>query len=126
FGTDIVGSIIGHYEIRERLGAGGMGVVYKAFDTRLMRPAALKFLPHQLRNDPDLKRRLTDEARAASALDHPNIVVIYDIYEAGDDLFIAMAYHEGETLQARLARPLPLPDALRIARQIASGLTRAH
>ena len=91
-----------------------------------MRPAALKFLPLQLRNNPDLQRRLTDEARAASALDHPNIVVIYDIYESGDDLFIAMAYHEGETLQSRLARPLALTESLRIARQIASGLARAH
>ena len=124
--TDVVGSVIGHYEIRERLGAGGMGVVYKAFDTKLMRPAALKFLPLQLRNNPDLQRRLTDEARAASALDHPNIVVIYDIYESGDDLFIAMAYHEGETLQSRLARPLARTESLRIARQIASGLARAH
>lgn len=124
--SDLSGRTISHYRLLERLGAGGMGVVYKAFDTRLNRNVALKFLPHQLRHDPDLKRRLADEARAASALDHPNIVVIYEIHESGDDLFIAMAHHEGGTLRARIDGPMPVLDALRIARQVAAGLSRAH
>ena len=123
---DLAGRTISHYDILERLGAGGMGVVYKAFDRRLNRLVALKFLPHQLRHDPDLKRRLTEEARAASALDHPNIVVIYEIGEAGDDLFISMAFHEGTTLRARIDGPMPVVEALRIARQVASGLAKAH
>jgi len=123
---DLAGRTISQYKIGERLGAGGMGVVYKAFDTRLNRYVALKFLPRQLRNDPDLKRRLTEEARAASALDHPNIVVIHEIGEAGDDLFISMGLHEGATLRAKIDAPLPITEALQIARQVASGLARAH
>ena len=123
---DLTGRSISHYEIRERLGAGGMGVVYKAFDTRLNRVVALKFVPHQLRHDPDLKRRLTEEARAASALDHPNIIVIYEIGEARDDLFISMAFHEGTTLRDRIDGPMALEEALRTARQVASGLAKAH
>jgi serine/threonine protein kinase/dienelactone hydrolase len=123
---DLAGHTISHYDILERLGAGGMGVVYKAFDTKLNRLVALKFLPHQLRHDPDLKRRLTEEARAASALDHPNIVVIYEIGEADGELFISMAFHEGATLRARIDGPLPVEEALRIARQVASGLAKAH
>ena len=123
---DLAGRTISHYEILERLGSGGMGVVYKAFDTKLNRLVALKFLPHRLRHDPDLKERLTDEARAASALDHPNIVVIYEIGEAGDDLFISMAFHEGATLRARIDGPLPVEEALRITRQVAIGLAKAH
>jgi serine/threonine-protein kinase len=124
--SDLTGCTISHYKILERLGAGGMGVVYKAFDTRLNRLVALKFLPHQLRHDPDLNERLTEEARAASALDHPNIVVIHEIGEAGDDLFIAMAFHEGATLRAKISGPMPVEEALRIARQVASGLAKAH
>jgi serine/threonine protein kinase len=110
----------------ERLGAGGMGVVYKAFDTKLNRLVALKFLPEQLRQDPDLKERLTEEARAASSLDHPNIVVIHEIGEADGDLFIAMAFHEGTTLRARMSGPVAVGDALQFAGQIASGLAKAH
>lgn len=124
--TTFTGRKISHYEIRERLGAGGMGVVYKAWDSRLNRPVALKFLPPRLRWDPELKRQLTSEARAASALDHPNIVVIHEIHEAGNDLFIAMAFHEGGTLRDRLTAPLPVPAALSIASQVAAGLTKAH
>jgi formylglycine-generating enzyme required for sulfatase activity/tRNA A-37 threonylcarbamoyl transferase component Bud32 len=116
---------VSHYEILEKLGAGGMGVVYKARDTRLKRFVALKFLPPHMRDDEDLKRRLTEEARAASALDHPNIVVIHDIGDAGE-LFVAMAYHEGQTLRDKIAEGLTVPEALGIARQIASGLARAH
>ena len=124
--STLAGRRIGHYEILDRIGAGGMGVVYKARDTKLNRLVALKFLPPAYRHDPELKRRLMDEARAASALDHPNIVVIHEIHEAGDDLFIAMAYHEGETLRARIHGPMAPAEALRIARQVAAGLARAH
>lgn len=125
-GADLSGQTILHYEVAERLGEGGMGVVYKALDTRLNRFVALKFLPSQFRHDPELRRQLTDEARAASSLDHPNIVVVHEIGEWGDDLFIAMAYHEGVSLRERLAAQLPLAEALRIAIQTATGLARAH
>jgi tetratricopeptide (TPR) repeat protein len=130
--THLAGQTLSHYKILEMLGAGGMGVVYKAFDTKLNRMVALKFLPPHLRHNDELKRRLKEEARAASTLDHPNIVVIHDIDEApGGDLFIAMAFHEGVTLRARIAAEnagagLPVAEALQIARQIASGLAKAH
>ena len=121
------GRTISHYRVLEKLGAGGMGVVYKAFDTRLGRAVALKFLPPHMRHDRELKQHLTDEARAASALDHPNIVVVHDIGETAEgDLFIAMALHEGSTLRERMKSPLPVLEALRIARQVASGLAKAH
>ena len=122
------GQTVSHYKILEKLGAGGMGVVYKALDTKLDRLVALKFLPPHMSDNEELKRRLTAEARAASTLDHPNIVVIHDIDEApGGDLFIAMAFHEGETLRDRMARDqVPVAEALQVARQIALGLARAH
>ena len=129
---ELAGNSVGHYKILEMLGAGGMGVVYKAFDTKLDRLVALKFLPPHMRYDDELKRRLTLEARAASALDHPNIVVIYEVNEApSGDMFIAMAFHEGVTLQDRIGQEkdgtgMPVAEALQIARQIASGLARAH
>jgi eukaryotic-like serine/threonine-protein kinase len=129
---DLAGQTISHYRIQEKLGAGGMGVVYKAFDTKLNRLVALKFLSPHLSHDAALRRQLSEEARAASALDHPNIVVIYDIDETSrGDVFIAMAFHEGETLQTRIRRiedgvPMPVAEALNIARQVASGLARAH
>jgi dienelactone hydrolase len=120
------GRTIAHYRILEQLGAGGMGVVYKAVDTKLNRLVALKFLPAHMQHDPELKRQLIEEARAASALDHPNIVVIHDIEETGGDLFIAMTYHEGATLREKIAGGLDVKDALLIARQIAAGLAKAH
>ncbi|MBV9085244.1 MAG: protein kinase, partial [Acidobacteriaceae bacterium] len=123
----LAGLTVCHYNILEMLGAGGMGVVYKAFDTKLHRFVALKFLPPYLRTDNDLKRRLKDEAHAAAALDHPNIVVVHDIDETPEgDLFIAMAFHEGVTLREKIAAGLPVREALEIARQIASGLAEAH
>ena len=109
------GQTVSHYKIQEKIGAGGMGVVYKAFDTKLGRLVALKFLPPQMRHDSELKRRLTDEARAASALDHPNIVVIHDIDETpAGDLFIAMAFHEGATLREKIAAGLRLRKLCRL------------
>src|SRR5437870_3035867 len=106
----IVGQTISHYRVLELLGAGGMGEVYRAEDTRLKRSVALKFLPLALSRDADAKGRLVHEAQAASALDHPNICTIHEIDETADGrLFVAMAYYEGETLKARIARgPLPI------------------
>ncbi len=124
--SSLVGLRVSHYEILERLGAGGMGVVYKARDTTLGRLVALKFLPVDYRNDPELKQRLTEEARAASALDHPNIVVVHEIHDSSDGLFIAMAYHEGATLKEMIQGPMAVEEALQIARQVAAGLVKAH
>ena len=96
----MVGKTISHYKILEKLGSGGMGVVYKARDTKLDRFVALKFLPPHLNQDDELKRRFIREAKAASALDHNNICTIYDIDETEDgQIFIAMAYYESETLK---------------------------
>ncbi|HVS03397.1 MAG TPA: protein kinase [Thermoanaerobaculia bacterium] len=124
----MIGQKVANYEILERLGAGGMGVVFRARHLRLDRPAALKFLPPQLGQDEALKQRFLQEARAASALDHPNICTIYDVGETADgQLFIAMAYYPGETLRARIERgPLPLAEALDVALGIARGLGQAH
>jgi serine/threonine-protein kinase len=121
------GQTISRYRVLELLGRGGMGEVYKAVDTRLDRMVALKFLPAHLSADPALKRRLKREARTASALDHPNIVVVHDIGEApGGETFIAMAFHEGVTLREKIREGIPTHEALRIARQIAAGLEKAH
>jgi dienelactone hydrolase len=124
---DLVGQTISHYKVLAKLGAGGMGVVYKASDAKLERLVALKFLPPRLSHDDELRTRLSDEARAASALDHPNIVVVHDIGETpGGDLFIVMAFHDGVTLREKIRAGLPVREALQIARQIASGLSKAH
>jgi serine/threonine protein kinase/Tol biopolymer transport system component len=124
----LIGSTLSHYRIIERLGGGGMGVVYKALDLKLDRPVALKFLAGQRGGSEEHKRRFLREARAASALDHPNVCTVYEIAETADGaLFIVMAYCEGETLRARLDRgPLPIGEAVAIAQQIAAGLARAH
>jgi serine/threonine protein kinase len=120
--------IVGHYRLLERIGAGGMGVVYKAEDTRLGRVVALKFLPAELTNDAAAKRRFLIEARAAARLDHPNICTVYDVDESDEgDLYIAMAYYEGETLDARIARERLLPEeAAALVRELAQGLAAAH
>jgi class 3 adenylate cyclase len=123
-----VGQEIGHYRLLGPLGSGGMGVVYRAHDTRLDRDVALKFLPTHLSALPEARERLLVEARSAAALEHPNVCSIHEIGETSDGrLFIAMACYTGETLRDRLARaPLAPADALTIAVQIARGLAAAH
>lgn len=122
------GDALGRYRIIRRLGHGGMGVVYLAQDERLGRTAAIKLLRRHLSLDESARRRFEEEARAASSLDHPNIITIYDIGDAPDGrLFIAMAFHEGETLREELQRgPLPVARAVSLVRQLASGLAAAH
>ena len=124
----LIGRIVDHYEIREPLGGGGMGVVYKAEDTKLQRTVALKFLPPELTRDPVAKARFLQEARAASALDHPNICTIHEVGETDDgQLFLAMTCYDGETLKKKIERgPLPIDEAVDVARQIAAGLAKAH
>ncbi|MGA7304384.1 MAG: protein kinase [Rhodothermales bacterium] len=122
------GTRISHFEIESLLGRGGMGEVYKAVDVKLGRPVALKFLPLRHSHNEAARSRFEVEARAASALDHPNICSIYEIGEADDgSLFIAMAYYPGETLDKRLERgPVSVDEAVAIVRQVAAGLEAAH
>jgi serine/threonine-protein kinase len=122
------GERVGHFEIRERLGAGNMGEVYKAFDSKLARLVALKFLPRHLSNDAKRKNRLLHEARAAAALDHVHIGTVHGIEETPDGrLFIVMAFYRGRPLSEILRmRRLPVEDALAIVRQIGAGLAAAH
>jgi serine/threonine protein kinase/tetratricopeptide (TPR) repeat protein len=126
-------NIISHYKILEKIGAGGMGVVYKAQDTKLDRLVALKFLPKQFSINEEEKKRFIHEAKAAAALDHPNICSVYEIDETDDgQMFMAMGYYEGQTIKDKIERrgevtsPLPLNEAINIAIQIAQGLERAH
>jgi len=123
----VIGSTIQHYKIQERLGAGGMGEVYRADDLRLGRPVALKFLPSSLKSDPESRARLLNEARAASMLRSPNIAVTYDIGESDGTDFIVMEYVDGELLSKRVAEgPLPLREAVQAGIQIADALDEAH
>ena len=124
----MIGKVVSHYKILEHLGSGGMGVVYKAEDLKLDRPVALKFLPPDLTRDPEAKQRFVHEAKAASALDHPNICNVHDIGETDDgQIFIVMACYEGETLRDKITRrPLGSEEAVAITLQIAQGLAKAH
>ena len=122
------GSSLGPYTITAELGHGGMGVVYRAQDPRLDRLVAIKVLPPDLTRDDTAKQRFLQEAKAASALDHPNICTIYEINETDDgQLYLVMAYYDGETLKERIERgPLALDEAVDIATQVGQGLAEAH
>jgi len=124
----MIGKTISHYKIIEKLGEGGMGVVYKAEDSKLSRFVALKFLPSNLTGDPEARRRFVHEAQAASSLQHANICTIHDIEQTPDgQMFISMEYCEGETLKNRLSRgALGIAEAIDIVIQTSQGLARAH
>src|SRR6476659_7073513 len=121
------GTRLGPYEIEALLGAGGMGEVYRARDTRLDRTVAIKILPADVAADPQRRERLRREARAISSLTHPHICTLHDIGEQDGVDFLVMEYLAGETLAHRLLRgALPLEEVVRIAIEIAAGLTAAH
>ncbi|MBN1896028.1 protein kinase [bacterium] len=130
----MIGKTVSHYKILEKLGEGGMGVVYKAEDLKLKRCVALKFLPPELTRDEEAKKRFIQEAQAASSLDHPNICTIHEIAETNDGrMFMVMPCYEGETLKERISHvganggsPLRIDECLDIAIQIAQGLAKAH
>ena len=123
----MIGQTINHYKITAKLGEGGMGVVYKAEDTKLDRPVALKFLADHLLQNDDARKRFRREAKAAAALRHPNVCPIHEITEADGRTFMVLAFIEGQSLDKRIeSGPVPVPESLDIARQIARGLEAAH
>ena len=123
----IVGTALSHYRIIKKIGGGGMGIVYKAEDTRLRRAVAVKLLPNELATDAQALARFQREARAASSLNHPNICTVYDIGEQGGRTFLVMEYLEGTTLKQRVeGRPLELDTLIGIAIDLSEGLAAAH
>jgi serine/threonine-protein kinase len=128
--ADLAGRQVGPYRLLREIGSGGMGTVYEAEDVRLGRRVAVKILPSEVSRDPRAKERFLREARAASAVDHPNLCTVHDVGESGEGggrLYIVLSFYEGETLRERLRRgPLPAEEARGIAIQIARGLARAH
>src|SRR3954452_2849080 len=123
----LIGKSIGHYTILAKLGEGGMGVVYQARDNHLDRLVAIKLLPPDRMADPERKRRFVQEAKSASALNHPNIIVVHDIFSENGTDFMVMEYVVGKTLEQMIPlKGMPLNDALKIAIQVADALARAQ